>query len=274
MKMEKGEKRGARMAFLRRKSPLEREWMRLEKKETVYLKKHIENKNILNVKLEEKVPAKLRDTLNAAFCKAFALIFEKGTDIIEKSYAVEQKKKTYQINEYSDELNKNLKSLRAFRKEAASVGTGNILLSGAAGIGMGLAGVGIPDIPVFTALLLKNIYEISLSYGFDYRQPQEQSFILLLIEAALSHGEELQQMDRQLNSIIEANNFPQMDQSVQIQRTADCLSRELLYMKFLQGIPLVGAVGGAWDAVVMKQVGEYARLKYQRRLLLRKRKQN
>ena len=39
-------------------------------------------------------------------------------------------------------------------------------------------------------------------------------------------------------------------------------------MKFLQGIPLVGAVGGAYDVVYMKQISAYARLKYQRRLLL------
>ena len=36
-------------------------------------------------------------------------------------------------------------------------------------------------------------------------------------------------------------------------------------MKFLQGIPVVGAVGGAYDAVYLKRVAEYAELKYRRR---------
>lgn len=38
----------------------------------------------MNQKLEEKIPPKLQGTLDAAFAKAFALIFEKGTGIIER----------------------------------------------------------------------------------------------------------------------------------------------------------------------------------------------
>ena len=45
------------------------------------------------------------------------------------------------------------------------------------------------------------------------------------------------------------------------------MSKELLYMKFLQGIPVVGAVGGAYDVVYLKQITEYANLKYERRFL-------
>lgn len=38
-------------------------------------------------------------------------------------------------------------------------------------------------------------------------------------------------------------------------------------MKFLQGIPIVGAVGGAYDVIYLKQIIEYANLKYERRFL-------
>ena len=38
-------------------------------------------------------------------------------------------------------------------------------------------------------------------------------------------------------------------------------------MKFLQGVPVIGAVGGAYDVVYMKQITEYANLKYKRRFL-------
>ena len=57
-----------------------------------------------------------------------------------------------------------------------------------------------------------------------------------------------------------------------VNEAASGLSKELLYMKFLQGVPIVGAAGGAYDVVYMKKVGEYAKLKYNRRLLLRKKK--
>ena len=42
----------------------------------------------------------------------------------------------------------------------------------------------------------------------------------------------------------------------------------MLCWKFLQGIPLAGAVGGAWDAVCLRRVQRYACIKYQRRFLL------
>ena len=52
--------------------------------------------SILNQKLEEKIPPKLQGTLDAAFAKAFALIFEKGTGVIEKTYQQEKLEQDYQ----------------------------------------------------------------------------------------------------------------------------------------------------------------------------------
>ena len=37
-------------------------------------------------KIEDKIPEKLQSTLESVFKKGFQLIFEKGTDIIEKSF--------------------------------------------------------------------------------------------------------------------------------------------------------------------------------------------
>lgn len=260
------------MAFFQRKSPLEKEWEQLLRREQSYLSRHrVKKENPFTMKLEAIVPANLQSTLNSAFYKAFQLIFEKGTDVIEKTYRSDERKKNFQINDYSADVRQNRKNLRAFGKAASAAQTGNVLLSGAAGVGMGLMGVGIPDIPVFTALLLKNIYEISLSYGYDYKLPQERYFILLLIEAAVSGGERLLQLNEVIDSYIGCETLPaDHDAQTQIRSCADALSAELLYMKFVQGIPIVGAVGGACDALIMSRVSAYARLKYQRRLLERK----
>ena len=38
-------------------------------------------------------------------------------------------------------------------------------------------------------------------------------------------------------------------------------------MKFIQGLPLVGVIGGAGDAICLKRVTDYASLKYQKRFL-------
>ena len=64
----------------------EKEWKRLERQERSYLERGSRRTSMVSRLLEEKVPAKLQETLNAAFSKAFELIFEKGTGIIEKTY--------------------------------------------------------------------------------------------------------------------------------------------------------------------------------------------
>jgi hypothetical protein len=94
---------------------------------------------------------------------------------------------------------------------------------------------------------------------------------LLLIEGAVSYGADLRRVDDLLNGYIERNELPAAyDEKQQIERTAAGLSKELLYMKFLQGIPIVGAVGGAYDVVYLKKITEYANLKYKKRFLLKK----
>ena len=261
--------------MFQKKTPYQKEWEKFVKKEQKYLDKQKEKKeSFLNQKLEEKVPEKLQGTLDTAFAKAFHLIFEKGTAVIEKTYRKEEIEKQYQINEFTNQVRQDKKSLRTFSKNAKGSGTKNLVMSGAAGIGMGILGVGIPDIPVFTAMILKSIYEIAMHYGYSYETEEEQYFILLLIQGAVSHGEEILTVDNKINHYISSSIWVKEETKEEmIQKTASYLSKELLYMKFLQGIPVVGAVGGAYDVVYLKQITEYANLKYERRFLEKIRKE-
>lgn len=257
-------------------SPLEKEWMKIQKQEQAYIHKCMEKKESrLNQLLEKKVPENLQKTLDTAFSKAFYLIFEKGTGVIEKTYKKEELEKTYQINEFTAQLRRNRKSLRSFSQKASRAGNRNMLLSGVSGIGFGVLGIGIPDIVLFTGLMLKSIYEIALNYGFDYEQEEEKQFILLLIRGAVSYGAELQEVNAELNHFIETGHFiSKKELSDSINAAAGGLSKELLYMKFLQGIPIVGAAGGAYDVIYMKQVVTYALMKYRRRFYSRRMQEN
>lgn len=260
------------MGIFTRKTPLQKEWEALTKKELKLLESRKEKKdNVLNQKLAAHVPEKLQQTLDTAFSKAFALIFEKGTAVIEKTYSRGEHEKKHQINRFVDETRQTRKSLRAFSKQASTSSNVNVLLSSVSGIGMGALGIGIPDIPIFTAMILKAIYEIALSYGFEYESEEEQYFILSLIQGAVSYGDDMYRIDTALNQYITASAFP-IDYSLEnhIQETAALLSKELLYMKFLQGIPVVGAIGGIYDTVYMTRITEYAKLKYQKRFLIAK----
>lgn len=92
------------------------------KKEQRFLEKRQQKKETaLNRLLSEKVPEKLQHTLDTAFEKAFYLIFEKGTGIIEKTYPKEKLKKEFKVNLYADQVYGTRKTLRVFGKKKQDV---------------------------------------------------------------------------------------------------------------------------------------------------------
>ena len=269
-----------------------KEWTAVEKKERRFIDRMSkERSSAWTEKISDKIPKNLEGTLKTAFRKAFELVFEKGTVLIEKTYDKEKQAQTFQINEYAASVRKDRKSIRAFARQAGSGRAKNLLLSGIEGAGLGILGIGIPDIPLFTAVLLKSIYEIALSYGFSYDTTEEQCFILKIIENTFLYGGQLEQADQELNLWIETKapereaengEFTGDDQNYsegfcaqnrinarkeQISRTSDVLAGAILYMKFIQGIPVAGIVGGLADTVYLKKITDYADLKYKRRFL-------
>lgn len=246
----------------------EKELERVLKKEQAYIKKHSkEKKSLVNDKLDKVVPIKLKDTLDVAFVKAFGLIFEKGTSVIEKTTGREAAEYQYKVNAYAMDLKENKKTVRAFSKQAAAKRRVNVVASSVEGAGLGVLGIGLPDIPLFTAMVLKSIYEIAMSFGYDYQTDEEKLFILRLIEAAVTDGESLQEKDAQINREI-YHGPSALLRDEQIAATASTMAEQMLYMKFIQGIPIAGLIGGLGDCVYMNRITEYAMLKYNRRFLI------
>ncbi len=239
----------------------------LIKKRTAYLKQY-DKKKELAPELSAKVPEKLRETLNGAFCKAFELIYKKGTPFIDKTYNKQSAEEQYQINRFAYQLRQNKKSLRAFSKKSNTSNAINLFVSGVEGIGLGLIGCGIPDIPLLTAVILRSLYEISTNYGYDYTKPEEQIYQLLIIQGAMSYGDDLQKCLDQLDTYTESIIIPSEDTvKEQIKASASALADEMLFLKFVQGIPIVGVVGGISDTVFLHRIQRFAKLNYQYRLL-------
>ena len=279
------------------------EWKALEKKEERFITAARHQKEpLLNRKLERFVPEKLEETLNLAFYKAFELIFNRGTSIIEKTYRKEDMENTYKINAYAAGLKESRKTMKAFSREAGKNKVRNLAAAGAGGIGLGALGIGLPDIPLFTGMVLKSIYETAISYGFSYDTAEEQCYILKLISTALSRGDAAESGNRSLDAMgrlirtgtplsetalsgtplsgtfsgqdglaalpggPESHDTASLCTSL-MQQASHALSSELLYMKFLQGIPIAGIIGGMYDAVYLKRIADYADMKYKRRFL-------
>lgn len=255
--------------IFKKKNPLEAEWNLLVKEELKFAKKRLEKKNnLVNKALEGRVPDKLQDTLNIAFQKAFFLLFEKATPVLEKTYNKKKAENDYKVKEYIYSLSGDRKSLKSFRKGPAGKAVLGTALSGISGTAMGAFGVGIPDIPVLVSFMLRSIYEIAISYGFDYDREEEKYFILQVIRGAVAGGVAFAEIEEELNTFAEKSVLPKEYYREQhIIWTSNALSKELVYMKFLQGIPIVGAIGGFYDTAYMKQITQYAMLKYRRRFL-------
>ncbi len=264
----------------------ENEWRLQNLKEESFLVKHVMDKTPKWVRLvEKKVPETLQNTLETAFNKAFVTVFENGAAIIEKTYQKDKQIRQYKTNQKKlDFEGFDSKTMKKFEKQAKKTVRKNLAISSVEGIGFGLVGWGIPDIPIFVSVLLKSIYEIAISYGYSYNTDKEKLFILKVIDAALMSGDVLRDKDDEINHLIERyyneevlpKEYGETDPFVtelqivrQIDFSAQALSHELLYGKFVQGTTFVGVVGGTADITCLKKITDYASLKYKRRFLLR-----
>ena len=138
---------------------------------------------------------------------------------------------------------------------------------------LGFFGIGLPDIPLFIGVIMKTIYEIALNYGFDYKNDNEKAFILKIISAAMSEGEDKIRINDEISILGEAidkNLEINIDLDSLIKETAKILSDALLVGKFIQGIPFVGIVGGTINYTIIKKIAKYGQIKYKKRYLAKK----
>lgn len=205
--------------------------------------------------LNKYLPETLEQTLDSAFREAFRLIFAKGTAVIGKTF----NEKRMRASDGSD---------MEIQRQWAT----DMLLTSVEGTGLGLLGVGLPDIPVFTAMLLRTVYQAAASYGFDYDSKTEQMFILRLIEAALTRGKDAEKLSGELDDLMRRIDTEGFDYygslNEQIEKTSKALSDETLYLKFVQTIPVVGVAGGLSNPIYMNRVRSYAEVKYKKRRLM------
>lgn len=220
-------------------------------------------------KVENKIPEDLKSKLETAFYKAFGIVFEKGTGVIDKTY--DRKSMNMDFRAYKSIIDKDSEALIHLRKKIDRSLKKDIALTAAEGTGLGILGIGLPDIPIFIGVILRSIYKIASTYGFDCSDENEKCYILKLITGAMSRGEGRERTDRQIKRMeyLIDNNIFEGDLDREMKRTAGVLANELLTYKFVQGLTFVGVIGGYTNVKVFKRIVTYAHLKYERRCLER-----
>jgi len=224
-------------------------------------------------KLQGKIPPKLLSTLDTAFYKSFQLVFEKGNTYIEKTYNKDQYQLEFDLNNYAVDKYTSKKYIHKLDTKSNQSKTLNISLTAVEGTVLGLFGIGLPDIPLFIAVIIRTIDEIALSYGYDYSTDGEKAYMMLIICAAMTKGEVQKDFDFKVDELgrnLETKVEFTVNVVDEMKKTARILSESLLTAKFIQGLPVVGVIGGVVNTYIVAKIGKYAGLKYKKRYLSEK----
>ena len=221
--------------------------------------------------LESRIPHKVYTGLESAFCKGFSLVFQQGRTVIEKGYRKEDIQADYAIQDFAVQVKGNRKELRKLHRQAKQADLINLAVTTVEGIGLGAFGIGMPDIVLFLGTLLKGIYETVLHYGFDYASRREQLLILKMMEVSLSNGADWPSKNSEIDEMLsqETAEVTDDDFQSQIKATASAFAVDMILLKFVQSLPVVGILGGAANPVYYRKVMNYVRLKYHKRYLLK-----
>lgn len=238
----------------------------IEKKENFLNKKISPYKH----KLEEKIPDKLKNTLEIAFEKGFNIVFKKGIKIIEKSFDKEKISEEFNIDDYAINIRTSKKNIKKIDKKTNMKAFLNQSIGMLEGGVLGVLGIGLPDIPIFIGVMLKTIYEISLSYGFSYDSDEERIYILKIICSTMTNGEEKSEYLKEIDFIGEQiDNKVKLNYNVDqlIKETSSKMATSMLTNKFIQGLPIVGIVGSVVNYKIIKDINKTAKIKYKKRYL-------
>lgn len=258
---------------IKQKKLLRKEMLKVERQEQA-LRREAQNVKpaAWKASLEQKVPQKLRSSLESGFSKGFSIVFTNGQQIIEKSYRKEEIQANHAVHDYAMQLKGGRKEWRKLRREAKQADFLNLAATTAEGVGLGVLGIGLPDIVLFLGMILRGIYETGLHYGFDYKDRWEQFLILKMMAVALSTGEDWERRHNELDALLKEENREITDQDFadQMNQTASVFAVELLAIKFIQGLPIVGILGGAANPVYYARILKYVRCQYEKRYLRKK----
>ena len=259
-------------AEAKREKALHKELLAVEKQEKKLQKAFVNAKNpAWKTHLGDKIPQKVYAGLESTFCKAFSLVFQQGRGLIEKSYNKENLKQDHSIRDYAVQLKGGRKELKALHKSARRSDSLNLVVTTAEGLALGVLGIGVPDILLFISTLLKGVYETALHYGFDYEKPEEQYVILNMMSASLITGQERIEWDEMIDALLmeapQAVAQPVLEE--QIRETASVFAMDMLLLKFIQSLPVVGILGGVANPIYYNRVLKYVQLKYRKRYLIK-----
>lgn len=223
-------------------------------------------------KLEEKIPEKLEETLNTAFTTAFKLVFQEGKALIKKTYDKEKLKSEYVEKRVQVQTKGDRSVLKRLRQPSEKRYVKSLGIATTEGVGLGLLGIGLPDIPILIGNMIRTCIVSAQAHGLDTDRQDEQIYILRLIRLLAMPVEERANVNMELDTLgekIDAGLASSLDLEKEMQMTSERLAMTMLFSRFVMGLPIVGVAGGLYNPMIVSQLHQLAEIKYEKRLLKR-----
>lgn len=224
--------------------------------------------------LRAKIPSGVQATLEHAFFSAFSTLFgPNGTKVLEYTYDKKKLREDYGFWLQDAGPARKKRELRRMERQGLASRLAQSAVCGVEGTALGLLGIGLPDIPVLLGALLRSLYQSAARYGYSCDSPEERFYLLLLLQGSLAEGDERTRLSQRADLFARSldHQWPvSFDLDAELRSASALLAQRLLLLKFVQGIPVVGAVGGATNLSVSHAVARYGALKYRKRFLEQK----
>lgn len=96
-----------------------------------------------------------------------------------------------------------------------------------------------------------------------------------MMAASLNYGETWSETNAGVDAVLENETLEitQVMLDDQIGATASVFAMDMLLLKFIQGLPIVGIIGGVGNPIYYNRVLQYVQLKYRKRYLQRQGKE-
>ena len=96
--------------------------------------------------------------------------------------------------------------------------------------------------------------------------------MLKMMEASMAKGEHWLNLNQEIDQYLSEDISVIPSQEIlqeQIEQTAKAFAMDMLLLKFVQGIPVAGILGGAGNPYYYRKILRYVSVKYQKRYLLK-----
>lgn len=231
-----------------------------------------QTKNFVN-NINNKIPFNAKEKFMNAFSKGFIYVFEKGEKYIEKTYDKEKMLDEYTKDIARFNIDNKKRYLRTTERKAKMktfLNTGISTIEGTAVGFMGLA-TALADVPVFISVLIKQLNEIALHYGFDYQREEEKIFMLNIIETSVLQEERKLMASKLVDQIgysIDIDHSINQTLKETVENTSKAMADFITASKLMQSIPVAGSIlGGINNYKFMSYIGDLANIKYKKRYL-------